>query len=538
MRTFPLWLLLACGGDDPETSTTPDDTPTESDTGTDTGSDTPTTADTSSSGDTSPHTGTVPELPDELNVLMIVVDDLSWSGLSSSVVSEGNPSDYHQTPRLDQLADQGTVFTRTWAAPVCVPGRAIAVTGQHASTHTLYYNTLFTTDDPERLLHPADTSVQLPAAATTVAERFRDHGYRTGHFGKWHLGAVADGTDPLSQGFDINIGGNDEGKISGGGDGHFAQDDGSFIGLPGMGANGQAGQFSTDRLLDEAIAWLLDDPSQPTFMHLCPWAMHLPMQAPPEDIAHFDGLPLGTKHDNTVYAAMMWNLDRNLGRLFDTMEATDDPRAPGLSLADTTVVLLTSDNGGQGGYENVGIVLESREHHTNNLPLSGGKGTLYEGGMRVPMIVVGPTVPAAQSIQTPVQLADVVPTLLDLAGLPPAADVDGDSLVPLLQGKTWERDAVLYHWPTYMTADEGTWRSKPGSLIRDDQYKLWFDWETRTAALYDLDADITEQTDLSTSQRAIVEDMMGDLVGWLDDTDANLPFDKVTKEEVPLPNIP
>lgn len=232
---------------------------------------------------------------------------------------------------------------------------------------------------------------------------------------------------------------------------------------------------------------------------------------------------------------MLYNLDVAVGRLMDALAATVDPMIPGATLADTTLVVFSSDNGGEGSYAEQGIVLLDRDN-TDNAPLTGGKGTLFEGGLRVPLLVAHPGL-AARVVSTPVSLADVAPTVLASVGLGVPDDLDGKNLLPLLAGESaaFERQTVLHHFPAYLEAEHGTWRAVPTTVARDEQYKLWYNWETRTLSLFDLAVDPGERTDVSKTHLDVQDRLLGEMVSWLTTTGAALPRDPLTGAEEPLP---
>jgi arylsulfatase A-like enzyme len=479
--------------------------------------------------------GTPEEAPPP-NVLLVVADDLGWTGPSSPTFTGGHGSDFFQTPVLDALAEESVVFTSYWASPNCSPGRAALLSGQHG-----FRTGVLNTDegdshsaDPLRPLDSPPSSSVLPDATVTLAEALRDGGYRTVALGKWHLGDPDLGQGPPNQGFEVNRGGTGSGVVSGGSDGHFAWEDGRFD-LPGLAANGIGREFMADRLSDEAIAAFDLRADEPVFVYLAHFSVHTPIQAPPSDVERFRARPPGDHHDDPVVAAMLWDLDRGLGRIVDHLRDTDDPRRPGSSLLDDTLLIVTSDNGGQGGYDTLSI---DDEHDTmDNWPLRGGKGMLTEVGLRTPMLVHWPAggLPS-RALDAPVQNLDVFPTVAEAAGVEADA-VDGVSLMPMLRGQADEvHDRLFVHFPVYVDTDvPGLYRATPTTVERSGPWKLWYLYETASWELYDLSADLGEAHELADQRPDVVADLGGTMRDFLVRTDAPLPTDAVTGEVVPLP---
>lgn len=476
-------------------------------------------------------------LPDP-HIVILLLDDVGWTGLSGGQTSIGNGSDYHETPRMDALADQSVSFDAAYASPQCQPARAALLTGQHAGRTKMYAN--FDSNRADAALRTLDapaTLERLPLDATTLAEMLGPQGYRTAHIGKWHIGV--DGADgPEEQGFDVNIGGTDAGSISGGLDDHWSYMDGHYQ-LPNLGPTEAGQQFAADRITDEAIAWLGEDLTTPGLVVLSHFSVHTPIQAPDEDQAVFDGKPPGTHHSEPVYAAMLHNLDRNVGRVVDYLEHTADPRRSCDMLIDNTLLIAVSDNGAVGGFASEGV--QTSREISNQLPLRSGKGTAWEGGMRVPMIIRWDRAERAGSIvHEPVQHVDLVPTILDLAGrTPPATPLDGISLRPVLEtGEPLGRDYVFFHFPAYLDyIDEGIddrLRESPVSIAWDGKTKLAWRYETASWERYDLDVDIGETNDLGGDPA--FEPMASALVAWLQATGADMPLIEGTNTPVGLPD--
>lgn len=461
------------------------------------------------------------------HVVLILADDLGWTDLSTGRTNGGNGSPYHRTPNLDQLAAAGTCFTDAYSnGPNCAPTRAALWSGQWAARTGVYTvgggnrgRAAF------RQLDAADNRVTLAPETVTLAEVMRSAGYATAHFGKWHLGNQQKDASPTDQGFDHQVGGNQRGGV--GSMGHFAGEDGSLP-LPGMTANGKAGQFVADRLTDEAISWLGDVRDAPAFCCISHYSVHTPIQAPASDLDATPAAPPGSRHRHRRYAAMMKNLDDNVGRVMDFLATTDDPLRAGQKMLANTIVVFTSDNGGLGGYAKAGV--GGGQEITEQSPLRSGKGSLHEGGVRVPFVVRWDARVAAGGVDaTPLQLFDLYPTLARIAGaeLPAGQRVDGADLSPrwLSPDAPVASRPLFWHFPGYLQANskQGTWRTTPVSVVRDGDLKAMFWFETRTWTLYDLAADINEARDRAADRPGDLRRLASKLRGWLDRTGAPMP---------------
>ena len=454
--------------------------------------------------------------PEQPDILFILIDDLGWRDLTCY------GSTFYETPQIDRLARQGILFTDAYAAaPVCSPTRASLLTGKYPAT-------LGITDWIGAHSHGRLMTVpfvdHLPRSESTIATALRHAGYRTWHVGKWHLGD----TDswPEHHGFDINIGGCGWGHPR---QGHF-----SPWGLPNL-SDGEPGSYLADHLTDEAIRLLQTPHRQPYFLHLCYYAVHTPIQAPNDLIAKYrqkartmglDTLPTfqqgeyfscDQKHhqriqrrllqSDPVYAAMIENLDSNIGRLLQTL--TTGPRA------NNTLVIFTSDNGGLSTAEG---------SPTCNSPLAQGKGWMYEGGTRVPFIVRWPqvTLPGERCTQ-PISSPDIFPTLLHAAGHAahaPAA-IEGLSLMPLLRQQPWLDRPLFWHYPHY--SNQG---GTPACSIRRGDWKLIKFFETQTLELYHLRDDLAESRNLAADNPAITHELHELLNAWCGASGAVIPQPK------------
>ena len=453
------------------------------------------------------------------NIILILVDDLGWRDLSCY------GSNFYETPNLDRLAAAGMTFSDSYAAcPVCSPTRASLLTGKYPAT-------VGVTDwiDWSKGTHPAKGKLvdvpyidHLPLEETSLAFALKEGGYHTWHVGKWHLGT--DAYYPQHHGFDVNLGGCMWGSPA---NGYF-----SPYNIPGF-ENGPEGQYLTDRLTDEAICLIENNNGKPFFLNLWYYTVHTPIQAKAEHIQKFEskakqmgidqidpfevGEPFPTDHkqhlnvirrtlqSNPVYAAMIYALDENIGRLLETLESTGQ--------ADNTVVIFTSDNGG---------LATAESSPTCNAPLSEGKGWMYEGGTREPLIVRWPgVVQPGSTCRVPVTSPDFYPTFLEMAGLPlrPEQHVDGVSLLPLLKGaQTLEREAIFWHYPHY-----GNQGGTPGSSIRAGDYKLLHFFENDRVELYNLREDISEDYDLAVAMPDLTSQLKTRLADWRAQIEAKIP---------------
>ena len=419
------------------------------------------------------------------NVLFILVDDLGWNDLGCY------GSTFYETPNLDKLAASGVKFTNAYAAhPVCSPTRAAIMTGKNPARIGITDWIPGRGDKGKKLKTPKILH-QLPLEEYTIAEEFRDNGYQTFFAGKWHLGD--EGFFPTDQGFDINIGGNHTGSPRGGYYSPYKNPQ-----LP----DGPKGEYLTDRLTNETIKFiknsLNDKQHRPFFAYLAFYTVHAPIQgcnryddkfrekaktlpaAPDSGYVKEHDAYTKTQQNNPKYAAMVYAMDENVGRLMNELKE--------LKIDDNTIVVFTSDNGGL-------ATLLWKGAPTCLYPLRAGKGWCYEGGIRVPLIMKIPDKKyEGLVINEPVVSMDFYPTLVNLANLKPVPNqyVDGVDLTPLLNGKTIDRDAILWHYPHYHGSG---WT--PGSSVRKGDWALIQFYEYDKLELYNLKDDISEKTDLS-----------------------------------------
>jgi arylsulfatase A len=449
------------------------------------------------------------------NVLLVIVDDLGWRDLGVY------GSTFYETPAIDALAAEGVRFTQFYAAsPVCSPTRASIMTGKHPARLRI---TNWIGGEQDGLLRQAEYERQLPLEEYTIGEAFRDAGYATGYIGKWHLGVGA--YMPDAQGFQTTVAVNEAGQPST----YFYPYQNARtpqMDVPDL-EDGVEGDYLTDRLTDEALAFIDVHASEPFFLVLSHYAVHTPLQAPEEQVAKYrdraEGLAEGMsatisesgrgsttlRQEHPVYAAMVESVDRSVARL----TARLDERG----LGGRTIVVLVSDNGGLST-----IAGEGRGGPTSNEPLRAGKGWLYEGGIRIPFIVRWrDRLPSGLVTAAPGVTMDLFPTLLELAGLPPrpGQHVDGVSLTRVLAGSAEPFPRTLpWHFPHYHGSG-----NVPSGAVRAGNLKLveWF--ETGEVELYDLAADSGETVDVAPVRPAEADSLRAWLMAWRNLVGAAMP---------------
>jgi arylsulfatase A len=422
------------------------------------------------------------------NIVLILADDLGWTDLACY------GSDLHETPHLDRLAASGMKFTQAYSAcTVCSPTRASILTGKYpARLHVTDWIPGLAPANP-KLLVP-DWTKQLPLEEQSLAEVLRSAGYATATIGKWHLGN--EDFYPEKHGFDLNIAGTSLAATRS----FFAPY--NIATLP----DGPPGEYLTDRLASEAAAFIRDHKDKPFFLYCPHYAVHLPIHAQPELIEKYRGkLRPGLKHTNPTYAAMLESLDQAVGRILQTLDEQ--------KLADNTVVIFTSDNGGH---------LPT----TSNAPLRYGKASCYEGGTRVPLIVRWPRLTQPGSVcEVPVISPDLYPTVLSMAQVPgtPKQDVDGVSLAPLLrQTGTITREALFWHYPHYQLYQQGG--TTPYGAVRAGDWKYIEFFDGQPAELYNLSADRSEQQNLASRLPDKAQQLANRLRNWQQEVGAQLPL--------------
>ena len=424
------------------------------------------------------------------NFIFFLIDDLGWTDLACY------GSALYETPNIDRLAEAGMRFTDAYSAcTVCSPTRACVLTGRYPAW-------LHVTDwihghhRPNAKLKIPEWTHFLPHEEVTIAEALRGAGYKTISIGKWHLGEESHG--PLSQGFGVNKGGYHRGQPPS----YF-----SPYKIPTL-TDSPPSEYLTDREAEEAVAFIGENHDRPFFIYLPHYAVHTPIQAKRELTEKYRRkiTPDMAQH-NPAYAAMIESVDESVGRVMAALEEHN--------IAQRTVVIFTSDNGG--------LVLREI---TSNRPLRAGKGSSYEGGVRVPCIVRWPGVTQPGSTnQTPVISTDFFPTILEMAGVAADAqrEIDGESLVPVLSGNgELKRQAIYWHYPHYHPGG-----ATPYGAVRRGDWKLIEFFEDDHVELYNLRDDIGETKDLADAKPALRDELHHDLQAWRNHVDAQMPTENL-----------
>jgi len=417
------------------------------------------------------------------NFVFIFIDDMGYKDLGFM------GSRYYETPNIDKLAGEGVVFTNAYSnAPNCAPTRACLMSGQYTPRHGIY--TVGTSERGQsklRKLIPTPNKTNLDSKVVTIPESLKPAGYTSACIGKWHLGSKSP-YRPVDRGFDVVFERNHGG--------HFNKE----------------GEYLTDRLTDEAIKFIEANKAGPFFLYLPHHAVHTPIQAKERLIEKYKKKEPTDAHNNPTYAAMIESVDESVGRLMAKLDE--------LGLRDNTVVFFFSDNG---GYANA----------TSMVPLRGSKGMLYEGGIRVPMIVRWPgKVKPGGVCEEPVIGIDFYPTMLEIAGArqPSGHVLDGLSIVPLLSGKgTLNRKAIFWHFPAYLEAyneKQWPWRTTPAGAIRQGDFKLIEYFEDGKIELYNLKNDLSEKNDLAGSMPEKANELHRTLIEWRKSVNAPVPTEK------------
>ncbi|MSU47687.1 MAG: DUF4976 domain-containing protein [Opitutus sp.] len=413
------------------------------------------------------------------NLILILADDLGWADLGCY----GNT--FNETPNIDRLARQGLRFTQFYAGPVCSPTRTNLQSGQDQARFGITQHIPGHRRPFAKLIDPT-VPLQLPLEVETFAERLGAAGYKTGYFGKWHLGGA--GFGPAQQGWQTSL---------------------EFQGntQPPAVTGSRETRRNAEFLTEKALAFIAANRTQPFLLQVSHFAVHIPLSTTPELLKKYEAKrPTPGYPSNPAYAGLLEELDQSVGRI---VEAVDQA-----GLAENTLILFLSDNGGL-EHEQSGRLV------TSNAPLHGEKGTLYEGGIRIPAIARWPGhVPAGRETATPAITMDVYPTFLELTGASDAKGqpLDGLSLAPVLQNPSSAlgRDALHWHLPHYH-------HSTPASAIRRGDWKLIEFFEGNVLELYDLAADPSEQTNLAARDPARARDLRAALAAWRTRVGARLP---------------
>jgi arylsulfatase A-like enzyme len=437
------------------------------------------------------------------NIVFILIDDMGWA--------DGGcfGSKFYRTPQIDALARSGVRFTQAYAAcAVCSPTRAALMTGKYpARLHITDWIPGEPAPKISRFRLP-DWQQHLPLEETTLASALKQLGYVTAHLGKWHLGGGE--FLPQHQGFATNIAGGETGHPASYFWPYGATNNSHRV--PGLAERGgKKGDYLTDQLTDEALSFIEANKDKPFYLNFCHYAVHAPLMGKQGLIDEAADRPGTDGQSNIVYAAMLRSVDESVGRIVKKLDE--------LHLTENTLVIFTSDNGG--------AVHFGKPPATANTPLRNGKGSAYEGGLRVPLLVKMPGVTRPGTVyDTPVITMDFFPTLLELIGADRSARrtaIDGVSLVPLLRGESQTPHGELFwHYPHYWNGG----KVSPYSVARVGDWKLIRFYETGREELYNLKSDVSETRDLAAANPGKRKELSARLDVWLKEVGAQLPVPK------------
>lgn len=421
------------------------------------------------------------------NILFILADDLGWMDVGAF------GSKYYETPNIDRLAAQGLKLTSYHTCQNCAPSRAALMSGEYGARTGIYtVGNIDRFDWSMRPLRPVDNGKHLPLTVTTIAQQLHAAGYATAMFGKWHLGEEED-YHPSKRGFDEAI--TTMGR-------HFDFETQPPTAYP-------KGIYLADWLTDKAEDFIRHNKDRPFFLYLPHFGVHSPWQAKPGLIERFKSKPGVGGQSNPTYAAMIASVDESVGRVMALLDE--------LKIADHTVLIFSSDNGGVGGYQRESI--GKAGSITDNAPLRSGKGSLYEGGTRVPFIVRWPGVTKPGSVcDVPTINVDLFPTFLEISGAPmPPQILDGESLVKLFRDpghSTLERDAIYQHFPGYLGGGQDQWRTTPVGVVQSGDWKLMEFFEDGRLELYNLLSDIGETKNLAAEMPDKTKELHEKMLAW------------------------
>ena len=429
------------------------------------------------------------------NVVLIVADDLGWSDLSYM------GSTYYETPNIDKLSKSGMTFYNGYASSAnCAPSRASMLTGKYHPFHGIY--TVKNSDrgnKKTRKIIPIKTKTKLELQYFILPEMLKSKGYSTGHFGKWHMGPK--GYFPKQMGFDINIGGNEHG-----GPGSYF----SPYKYPNM-SNGPKDEYLTDRIGDEVVKFIEKNKENNFFAYVPFFSVHTPIQSKSDYEKKYRNKESNEYHNREDYAGMIQSLDENIGKILDKIEK--------LNLSKNTLIIFTSDNGGIRAI-------------SNQYPLRAGKGSYYEGGIKVPMIFSWPEkIKAGSTSNERISNIDFYPTIKKIIGYNETIDLDGENLTPIFNSKALKKRELYFHFPIYLEPynvhlDSGSdplFRTRPGSVIIKDNWKLHHYYEDNNFELYNLENDISESKNLIDINKEKKAELLNNLDNWLKKNNAPIP---------------
>jgi arylsulfatase A-like enzyme len=429
------------------------------------------------------------------NVILIVADDLGWSDLSYM------GSTYYETPNIDKLSKSGMTFYNGYASSAnCAPSRASMLTGKYHPFHGIYsVKNSDRGNKKTRKIIPIKTKTKLELEYFILPEMLKSKGYSTGHFGKWHMGPK--GYYPEQMGFDINIGGNEHG-----GPGSYF----SPYKYPNM-SNGPKDEYLTDRIGDEVVKFIEKNKENNFFAYVPFFSVHTPIQSKSEYEKKYRNKESNEYHNREDYAGMIQSLDENIGKILEKIEK--------LNLSKNTLIIFTSDNGGIKAI-------------SNQYPLRAGKGSYYEGGIKVPMIFSWPEkIQAGSTSNERVSNIDFYPTIKKIIGYNNTIDLDGEDLTPIFNSKALKKRELYFHFPIYLEPynvhlDSGSdplFRTRPGSVIIKDNWKLHHYYEDNNFELYNLENDISESKNLININKEKKAELLKDLNNWRSKNNAPIP---------------
>ncbi len=484
--------------------------------------------------------------PEPPNIVVFLVDDMGWQDTSVPFWDKKTIlNERYRTPNMERLAAGGMKFTNAYATPVCTPTRISLLTGMNAAHHrvTNWTNIMRdkTTDSPDEMFHGVDWNINgfspvkgMPktVVATPLPALLRDEGYFTIHIGKAHWGSMGTpGASPYNAGFVVNKSGHAAGHPQNYyGEQHYGNVLGkaTYHAVPGLEEYYQSDVFLTEALTREAIK-SLEYPiarKQPFFLYLAHYALHTPIQGDDRFVKHY--LAMGMDSIEARYASLIEGMDKSLGDVMDFLEKTDQEK--------NTIIIFLSDNGGlsisppRGGVQ-----------HTHNLPLREGKGSLHEGGIRIPMLVKWPGAVKAGEVQEQyVIVEDLFPSVLEMAGISSPVvtqTVDGKSFVPFLKNPKLREQSrpVVWHYPNKWGGGKGN-AINYASAIRKGKWKLIYLMQEERLELYDLEKDIGEQQNVAQAFPARTKELAEELTRLLKSRDALMPVRKANDTPVAWPS--
>ncbi len=460
------------------------------------------------------------------NVLFILIDDFGWMDVGY------NGSTFYETPQMDELSKEWMRFDHCYTpSPMCSPTRTSILTGKNPARHgiTQWLNgrdqAYTRKGEAPRVYCPPPIAQGIKESETTLGEAFREAGYETGFYGKWHMGDFNLTGGPKNHGYDSQVAVIEKNSCN-----QFS--------FKRYFKNAKPGQSFNDALTDSAIDFVNTERDKPFYLHLCHFAMHMPIATSPELRAKFEAkkkaLGITTaeqkmdeyghvsaklSQDSAEYAGELFNLDASIGRLIDALKESGQ--------YDNTIIVLTGDNGGRGAVEGA--------HATSVSPLRGGKTYVFDGGLRTPTLIHWPGhTKAGMTTDAPISSMDFYPTLLEMAGLPtnPEQHVDGLSLVPLIEGKPLKREAFYWHFPHYQK--EGSY---PASAIRVGDYKLLHNYHHNDVMLFNVADDPDETKNIANSMPEKASAMDRQLMTYLKENGAYLPEPLTSEQRAKKANI-